>query len=722
MISAFSCRNESASENSLPERRISRNLLEEFDFSEKIYSTDSIDAGDPEHNSYFLSGWHAPEKTFRWAQGQKSTLRFYAAQPYDLSLETECRSIPAQENKKQKIKVFLNSKHIKTLKPELFFKVYKITFPKKYIKIGENTLAFEYVLSRRPEDFLNTDDHRLLSAAFKYFKFLPYKTELLNSHEFLLQKKSGEALHFPQSAFIFYHKVSGNEELGVSLSRLSENLKAHIEITSDEDLYTHQVFSKAHTKKIGLEEFSGHFIELAFYLEKRKKQLNSLQDFAVWSEIKISEPAPGPKPESKFRKLQAALQSEQFDVVYVVMDAFHAKHSNLYGYHRNTTPFLKKIGEQSIVFQNFYANSPYTLASTGTLLTSCYPHEHGLINKDTQLNPDLPRIQDILSRHSISSFLITGMPWFSKGWGLSEGFTEIFYNPYQLIFSDALASIYSHPEEENQKFIYIHFRPPHAPYLPPEEFRVFPTPGHISFNPVPQNFRKIETGEIRATDDLLDYIEAMYDANVLYADSLAEDIYHFFEQNNLLDQTILIFTSDHGEAVRMEHGKLGHNSTLFQEMIHIPFIMVFPEKLGLKPTTPQIPASVVDIPATLLDIFDIAEDYVFRGKSLLPFILSPEFTSSYVFLENFSANRKQKGIVGHQYKFIITTEDKMLFNLWDDPAEKINLYLEKQTVSGYFRQLLQKHSRGAFFESEKIDFEKIDKETRERLKSLGYIK
>ncbi|MFW6139725.1 MAG: sulfatase [Acidobacteriota bacterium] len=718
----ISCGGEPASEKSAQKVKISKNLLDNFDLLEKVHATSYINAADPEHNLHFVEGWYPPEENKRWAQDKKSELVFEAAQTKALSLEMECRSIQPKDSKKQKIDILLNSKPVKTIKLDSFFNIYRISLPDDLVKIGKNTLTFQYELASIPSDSLGTNDHRLLSVAFKYFKLLSHKKEFLKSSKPLLLKKDDEIIHSPGSAFIYYHRASDKEELEIGLSRLPKNIKAYLRISSDNSLHKHLVFKKKDFKKISLDRFSSRFINLAFYVEDQKKHTGSPEDFAVWSQIKISKPEKEINHQPELTELDKRLGSERLDVVYVVFDAFHAKHSSLYGYHRNTTPFLKKTGEQGIVFQNFYANSPYTLASTGTFFTSRYPHEHGLVEKDTRIHEKLPKLQEILLTHSISSFLITGQPWFSKGWGLSGGFTKLFYNQYQMIFLEALSSIYSGPRKDQLKFIYIHLHPPHAPYLPPKEFRLFPVPKNVSVSPTPQNFRKIESGEIKATDDLLDYIESMYDANVLYADSLAQSIYDFFKENDLLDQTILIFTSDHGDACRMQHGKLGHNTTLFQEMVHIPFVMVFPEKLDLGPSQPQIPASVVDAPSTILNLFGIPEDYGFKGKSLLPFIFSPEFKDSQVFLENFSGNRHQKGIIEPPYKFISSLKNEMLFDLKNDYSEKTNLLSEMPTTVDYFRQLIRFYTSGGMRESEKIDLEKIDKETRERLRSLGYIK
>jgi len=710
------------SEKTAFETRGSRDLLEDFDISEHIYGTRYIDAADPKNEPLFISGWHKPEMDFRWAQGKKSTLLFDAAQVHGLNLEMECRSVKSTDNQNQKIEVFLNSKKIKSIEPGTSFDVYHILLPDDLMEIGKNTLTFAYQLTERPSSSLGTQDQRSLSAAFKYFKFTRPGEEAVKTPEPLIQKKSGEIIHFPESAFTFYLKPSGPEELETEISRLPRNIKAHIKISSDKGVFRHIHFKKAGSKKIALKGLSDQYVKIAFYLETKRKSAYSSQDFAVWSGIRILEPVKKTGVSPELAELYKELHTGKFDIVYVALDAFHAKHSSLYGYRRNTTPFLKKAGEQGIVFQNFYANSPYTLASTGTLLTSRYSHEHGLIEKDTRIHSTLPHLTEILSSRSVSSFLITGQPWFSKGWGLSEGFTRLYYNRYKIIFTEALTDIYAHDHKNQQKFIYIHLHPPHSPYLPPKKFRIFPAPDNISFSPTPQNFRKIETGEIKATDDLLDYIESMYDANVLYADSLAEKIYDFFKENKLLGNTIFIFTSDHGDACKMQHGKFGHNTTLFQEMVHIPFIMIFPKKLAVPPSSPQIPASVVDVPVTLLELFGITDSNGLHGKTLLPFILSPEQTSSHVFLENLSGGRQQKSIVEHRYKFISTKNQDMLFDLLNDYQEKTNLVFEMPSAAGYFRELIRSYSGGQVFESEKIDLEKIDKETRERLKSLGYIK
>lgn len=725
LVFVFSCGKKPSPEKTTYKTEVARDLLKEFDISEHTYWTRNIDAANPEDEPYFISGWYMPEKNFRWAQEKKSIILFDAVQTHDLNLDIECRSATFEDNQSQIMTIFLNSKKIKTVELKPSFDVYTILLPENSIKTGKNALAFSYRRAERPSKSLDTEDHRLLSAAFKSFTFSHAKGKNVNFPESFIQKKSGEVIHFPESAFAFYLKPSCPAELETEISRLSENIKAHIKISSDKGVYWHIHIKKAGSNKIALENLSGQPIKLAFYLETKRNSQSSSQDFAVWSGIKILEPAKKTAASPELTELYKKLRSEKFDIVYVVLDAFHAKHSNLYGYHRNTTPFLKTAGEQGIVFRDFYANSPYTLASTGTLLTSRYSHEHGVIKKDTKINPSFLTIPEILSNHSISSFLLTGHPWFSEDWGLTRGFTEIYfkkYNKEDITFSTSLKELYSKHKTDKQKFIYIHVHPPHAPYLPPKKFRVFPAPENVSLRPTPQNFRKIETGEIEATDDLLDYIESMYDANVLYADSLAESIYGFFRENKLCDKTIFIFTSDHGDACKMQHGMLGHNTTLFQEMVHIPFIMVFPNKLNVPPSSPQIPASVADVPVTLMELFGITDDFGLKGKTLLPFILTPEQTSSHVFLENLSGDRQQKGIVEHRYKFISSNNEDMLFDLWNDYPEKKNLVLGMPATAGYFRALIRSHSSGQVFESEKIDLEKIDKETRERLKSLGYIK
>jgi len=706
LISLFSCRNENSA---------NVDIIKNFDIAEKFFSTRHIDANAPTQNSHFISGWAPPKEERRWAHTDTSTLSFCTTELNDIDLEIKCRPIKLESKEKQTIKIFLNSSYLKTIKLEPMFSVYRVGLPHIHLIRGKNILTFKYKLTKRPKKVS-------IPAAFKYFKFIYPASKKIGPHKALLQKNEGKIFQQPGSLFLYYTKVPASGELKVNISRLSGNIEAHLEVSSEESQAKHVIFNKKGKKAISLKDFSEQYVKLSFFSKSRDRQRYSPKDFVVWSGINISRPVRKSKTNQELSAFQKKLRSGRFDIVYIVLDAFHAEHASLYGYSRETTPFLSKIGGQGVVFKNFFANSPYTLASTGTLFTSRFSHEHGLIDNDTKLNSSISTLPEILSKHAISTSLITELAWFSGSWGLTRGFTEIFFNKRRIKYTEALENIYSSEGVDKQKFIYIHAYPPHAPYLPPKKFRVFYPSETELISPTPQNFRKIEKGEIKANQDLLDYIEAMYDANILYADSIAREVYDFFKNHSRLEKTIMIFTSDHGDACKMQHGKLGHNSTLFAEMTHIPFVMVLPEGFNLKHIFVQNPSSVVDVPLTILDILGIDNDYGFKGRSFLPDVLSPDEKSSYVFLENLSGRREQKAIRDFQYKYILSPKAEMLFEIGSDPSEKINLWRKKPYTSGYFHQLIRHHFRQGIDETERVDLQKVDKEILKKLKTLGYIK
>ena len=713
LISLLHCRNENSA---------NLDIIENFDIAEKIFPTSYIDATDPKQNNHFISGWYTPKKKRRWAHTDTSTLSFCTTELNDIELEIKCRFLRLESKEKQKIEIFLNANYLKTIKLEPMFAIYKISLPHTHLIRGKNILTFKYKFTERPKKVSLPAGKRSFSVAFEYFKFISPATKKMSPHKPLLQKNEGKIYQQQGSLFLYYTKVPASGELKVNISRLSGNSEAHLEISSEESQNKHIIFNKRGKKTISLQDFSEQYVKLSFFLKSRERQRYSPKDFVVWSGINISRPVRKSKTSQQLSALQKKLRTGRFDIVYIIFDAFHAGHSSLYGYKRETTPFLREIAGQGIVFKNFFANSPYTLASTGTLFTSRFSHEHGLIDSETKLNSSISTLPEILSKHAISTYLITELAWFSGSWGLTRGFTKIFFNKHQIKYTAALENIYSSEGADKQKFIYIHAFPPHAPYLPPKKFRIFYPSENELVSPTPQNFKKLENGEIKANRDVLDFIEGMYDANILYADSIAREVYDFFNNNKLIEKTIIIITSDHGDACKMQHGKLGHNSTLFEEMTHIPFVMILPEGFNLKHIFIQNPSSVVDVPQTILDILGIDNDYGFKGRSFLPDVLSPDEKSSYVFLENFSGRREQKAIRDFQYKYILSLKDEMLFEIGSDPSEKINLRSKRPNISGYFHQLIRHHFRQDISETEKVDLQKVDKEILRKLKTLGYIK
>lgn len=531
----------------------------------------------------------------------------------------------------------------------------------------------------------------------------------------------------------YYYRLPSDCYLEVEIDKISDNFTANIELKSDKGNNLKINLNRVGAKKISLSQFSDQFVKFAFSddINTQKKSYDSCYNDGTvsWSKIAISTVSKNPREvltEQQGEGLKEFRSKvKNLDIIYIIFDAFNAKHSSLYGYERKTTPFLDKLAEKSVVFDNFYANHPYTLASTATLLTSRYSYEHGLIDKNHKLSAILPVLPEILTDNNMCSFLITGHAFFSEEWGLPRGFTKVFfddcYKRNTEKITKALDSIYESEWGQRRKFIYLHLIPPHDPYDPPEKYKVFTNSTHTPISPDACTLNKIQTGELQVTKNQLDYIKAMYDSNVLYADHIAKEIFEFIQKRNIHEKAIVMIASDHGEAF-MEHGYTTHNTTVYDEMIHIPLIISLPHEVYGIPKRVEHIASIIDITPTILDIFDIHSDLSLQGETLLPKIFSYRGETS-IYAETLITG--QRCIRSLKYKFISCPKTgRQLYDIVQDPSERQNLFGQEAVISGYFMQKLRpKQARNETRpRSIKVDLNTLDIKTRQQLKELGYIK
>ncbi len=245
-------------------------------------------------------------------------------------------------------------------------------------------------------------------------------------------------------------------------------------------------------------------------------------------------------------------------------------------------------------------------------------------------------------------------------------------------------------------------------------------PGAIE--PTTSNLLKIDAGKLSINDKQRDYIISLYDGNILFADHMARDIFEFLEERKILDDTIVFVSSDHGEAFQ-QHGRMLHNTTVFDEMIHIPLLIHFPKALKLEPKRLSHPASVVDIAPTLAEIYDLPDVPEFSGTSLLPAILSDSASNPHAFIYSETLLTKARAIRDRSYKYL-AQEKKMskLFDLVNDPLEQKDLRNIMPVTAGYYQQLIEPFLGHPPLTHAIKATEPLNDEVIQNLKDLGYIK
>ena len=285
----------------------------------------------------------------------------------------------------------------------------------------------------------------------------------------------------------------------------------------------------------------------------------------------------------------------------------------LYGYSRATTPAMNTFFEGAAKFSNAFAQSSWTSPSMISLLTGLYPAVHGMDARGKFFDKTFETPLKQLQREGyVTLGYATDHNYANQGWN------------EEIKKGDLLETLKKH--QDKKFFAWAHFREPHLPYSPPVEFKKVYFKGPYSTTQeklsllstnekIPKGTVDLEEGDAAAIRDL-------YDAEVLYQDSILGNLFDFLDSSGLAERTIVILTADHGEEL-MEHGFIGHASTseaatVFDEVIRIPLLIKIPGK-----TYPEVvtdTARQIDIMPTLFDLLRLKPQSIMQGESLLPLL------------------------------------------------------------------------------------------------------
>jgi len=360
------------------------------------------------------------------------------------------------------------------------------------------------------------------------------------------------------------------------------------------------------------------------------------------------------------------------NVIVCVLDAARADHVGCYGYPRDTTPNLDKLARESVVFERHYAEYPQTKASTASLLTSRHADSH-LAVEMRKVGQDSFFMQRGLKQAGFTTAYFSSNAWASPSWGFTDGFDTVYsFNAGGFRGGDGPARaapefhrISREPEEllsafsrwldqrdGNRLFAYLHFLPPHHPYNAPEEMqRLF------AGSPPPRYRRgRIPFRGVRNVGGPGEH------------EHLAK-----LRRTGLLDETVLMVTSDHGESLG-EHGYKWHPACPFDEALHIPLFIRFP---GGRPAG-RVAAltQTLDLLPTIYELLRIpAPAHLIEGRSLLPLIRG-EKTAVHDYLFSRTGGDPACYVVRDlRYSLLLFEGGKLraLYDLKTDPWQRRNM-------------------------------------------------
>lgn len=416
------------------------------------------------------------------------------------------------------------------------------------------------------------------------------------------------------------------------------------------------------------------------------------------------------------------------NLILISIDTLRADHLGCYGYGRPTSPVMDIIASQGLLFSDMTAPSPWTLPSHGSLLTGLYPNRHGLKSHDKKMPESVKTLAEILGSNGFATAAIVNSHNLSKRYGLSRGFRDFLYileqtylAPPSLIEPRAIKWLSKNRQEPF--FLFLHFFDVHSDYcsLPKYEKQLL-RPYQGDADGSTSQLKDFREGKVSMDHKDIEHVIDLYDAGIRQIDDGIFRLFNNFEYEGLLDNTLVVITSDHGEEF-LEHGSVLHGRTHYQEVIQVPMLIRGPGIPRSKKI--QAPVSLVDFVPTILSLLDISCPPNLDGMDISSLWKKPDakYPTRFIFSEadHNNINHDIKRAVRHpRYKlhYDIMTDQKTLFDLIKDPKEKTDIYSEKAALADSLFRVLEEHLKVE--ETGKV-LEPLKPQEIEMLKSLGYL-
>jgi len=427
------------------------------------------------------------------------------------------------------------------------------------------------------------------------------------------------------------------------------------------------------------------------------------------------------------------------NLIVVLVDTLRVDHLGHYGYARATSPRLDSLAEDSVVFLHHTAQASRTGPSVATLFTGLHARSHGVVNplshfdaKGT-LDPSRLTLAEILSGAGYRCAGFTANPNVSERFGFAQGFEsyQLFrWEKAEVVSRAALAWIRDFTAEAEPRppfCLYLHYIDPHSPYEAPPAFVArFASPeyrGRITGSH--RQLDEVVAGSLQLDRDDLDQLIALYDAEIRYLDSQLGILLTALEEQGLLDESLIVFLSDHGEEF-LDHGSALHGYTLYEEQLRIPLMIRHPE---LPARRISRLSRQVDVLPTVLDLLGIPIPEVVQGASLAGAMRGEETLDDEVERPVFAeaSLRAVKTVALDSYargdwKLIDTRVPalrRQLFNLREDPRERHDRFASEPEVAARMTSEMQRF-RDALPVGHSEAVPLSEEEIRE-LRSLGYL-
>jgi arylsulfatase A-like enzyme/Flp pilus assembly protein TadD len=388
------------------------------------------------------------------------------------------------------------------------------------------------------------------------------------------------------------------------------------------------------------------------------------------------------------------------NLLLITIDTLRPDRLSCYSSKYVQTPRIDAMAARGVLFERAFAHDPITLPSHTNILLGLTSLVHGVNeNVKSVVSKEFVTLAEALKNKGYATAaFVSAFPLDSR-FGLNRGF-DVYDDHYPSVLGPGLDYAERKAEktitaalawlslQKGKWFCWVHLWDPHAPYSPPE-----PYSSQFSRDP--------------------------YSGEVAYVDAELGKLLDALEKKGWIGKTLVILTGDHGESLG-EHGEQTHSYFAYNSTIWVPLIMAGP---GMKASRVKADVSHVDIFPTVCDILGIGKPAALQGNSLTPYLNGKAGKAATIYFEALEANLSSgwapiRGIIEQGKKYIDSPIPE-LYDLDKDFEERTNL--AQKVDPAPYKKRLEEVEKTAASKRGSQGGRKIDRETRDKLRTLGYV-
>jgi len=415
-------------------------------------------------------------------------------------------------------------------------------------------------------------------------------------------------------------------------------------------------------------------------------------------------------------------------VLLVSLDTLRPDHLSLYGYERETSPYLEELASESTVFRNAYAHVAFTLMSHASMLSSLLPDAHG-VTHERRLSERVPLLAEVLAAKGYATYGFYGSDWLDPRFGFARGFDRWEFNHHgSETHEESLEVLDEIAESGTPSLLFLHFHDVHCGPLDQPGLPLYPSHPdfrdrflpHPDVDPARHLAGDIYHDRVELSEEERQNVIAQYDGGILYVDTVLRDLTGRLKELELYDETLLIVTSDHGESLGHEGTFFGHGE-FWEEGLRVPLLVKLPESAPDRArwTGAEVDLRVqtIDIAPTILRVAGLESPDTFQGHDLFD---GEE--------QEVIASRSNVGtLITGKYKLVtIRKKDGRRVRLYDlslDPGEEFPIrHMEElaEELADHLDATRLRHRkiRKSFHEGGGV---LLGDKMKERLRSMGYL-